>query len=52
MVEIVCAVQERFPKISNKPLEDGTFKNMPFEEMYPFLSDEELNANLFINRLK
>jgi acetolactate synthase-1/2/3 large subunit len=52
LVEIVCAVQERFPKISNKPLPDGTFKNMPCEEMCPFLDDEELENNLFINRLK
>jgi acetolactate synthase-1/2/3 large subunit len=52
LVEIICAVQERFPKISNKPLADGTFKNMPCEEMYPFLKDDELKDNLFISRLK
>ena len=52
IVEIVCAVQERYPKISNKPLSDGTFKNMPHEEMFPFLDDNELEENLFINRLK
>ena len=31
VVEIECNVQGRFPRVSNKPMEDGTFKNMPHE---------------------
>lgn len=52
VVEIVCKVTERFPKLSNKPMPDGTFKNMPLEEMAPFLGDEELEENLFVPRFK
>jgi len=52
IVEIVCNVQERFPKVSNKPMPDGTFKNMPHEEMSPFLDDETLDDNMFIKRIK
>jgi acetolactate synthase-1/2/3 large subunit len=52
VVEIVCKITERWPKVSNKPLEDGTFKNMPHEEMAPFLDDDTIESNLMINRLK
>jgi acetolactate synthase-1/2/3 large subunit len=51
VVEIVCNTQGRYPKLSNKPLPDGTFKNMPYEEMAPFLSDTFLEDNLFIQRI-
>ena len=47
IVEIECVVQERFPKISNKINEDGTFTNMGWEQMAPFLTDEELKTNMF-----
>jgi acetolactate synthase-1/2/3 large subunit len=30
---------------------DGTFKNMPYEEMTPFLNDETLEENMFIKRI-
>lgn len=52
IVEIVCKVTERYPKVSNKLLADGTFKNMPHEDMYPFLSEEELSKNMFVKELK
>jgi len=51
VVEIVCNTQGRYPRLSNKPLPDGTFKNMPYEEMAPFLDDEFLKDNLFVDRV-
>ena len=52
IVEIVCTVQERFPKISNKAMPDGTFKNRPYEDMYPFLDQSDLDSNMFVPQLK
>jgi acetolactate synthase-1/2/3 large subunit len=52
IIEVVCAVQERFPKLSNKLNEDGTFKNMPYEQMYPFLDQEVLDREMFIKQLE
>ena len=51
IVEIICNVQGRYPRLSNKPLPDGTFKNMPYEEMAPFLDDKFLEENMFISRV-
>ena len=51
IVEIVCNTQGRYPRLSNKPLPDGTFKNMPYEEMAPFLDDDFLKENMFIPRV-
>ncbi|ALI95150.1 hypothetical protein AP053_gp039 [Ostreococcus mediterraneus virus 1] len=51
VVEVVCNEQKRFPSVSNKPLADGTFKNMPHEEMAPFLDDEVLEENMFVKRI-
>ena len=51
VVEIVCNSQSRFPRVANKPMPDGTFKNMPHEEMSPFLDDKTLNDNLFVERV-
>ena len=51
VVEVVCNEQKRFPSVSNKPLADGTFKNMPHEEMAPFLDDEVLEDNMFVKRI-
>ena len=51
IVEVVCNEQERFPKVTNKPMPDGTFKNVPHEEMAPFLDDETLEENMFIQRV-
>ena len=51
VVEIVCNEQKRFPSVSNKPMPDGTFKNMPHEEMAPFLDDEYLEKNMFVKRV-
>jgi acetolactate synthase-1/2/3 large subunit len=51
IVEIICNIQARFPRTANKPLPNGTFKNMPHEEMEPFLDDEFININLFVKRV-
>jgi acetolactate synthase-1/2/3 large subunit len=51
VVEIVCNTQGRYPRLSNKPLPDGTFKNMPYEEMAPFLDDDFLKENMFVTRV-
>ena len=51
IVEIICNEQGRTPRVSNKPMPDGTFKNMPHEEMEPFLNDEILEKNMFIRRV-
>lgn len=51
VVEVVCNDQKRFPSVSNKPMPDGTFKNMPHEEMAPFLDDEVLEDNMFVQRI-
>jgi len=47
IVEVVCSVQERIPKISNRPMSDGTFKNLPYEDMFPFLERDVLCNNTF-----
>jgi len=51
LVEIVCNEQGRTPRVSNKSMPDGTFKNMPHEEMAPFLNDETIEENMFIKRV-
>lgn len=51
VVEIICNSQARFPRVANKSMPDGTFKNMPHEEMEPFLDDQTLNDNLFVARV-
>jgi acetolactate synthase-1/2/3 large subunit len=51
VVEVVCNEQERFPKVTNKPLPDGTFKNMPHEEMTPLLDDATLEEHMFVKRV-
>jgi len=51
LVDIVCDVQQRHPRLVNKMNEDGTFKNTPMEDMYPFLDREEFRANMFIKEV-
>ena len=47
IVEVVCSVQERFPKISNKLGPDGKFVNLPYQDMAPFLDRDVLEKNMF-----
>ena len=51
IVEIFCNTQGRYPRVSNKPLPDGTFKNMPHEEMSPFIDDKILDDQMFVKRV-
>ena len=48
----VCEVfetkyQKTEPKTSAKKLPDGSMVSAPLEDMYPFLSKEELEENMF-----
>jgi acetolactate synthase-1/2/3 large subunit len=50
---IVCNVkldpdQAFEPKLSSRQLADGTMVSAPLEDMFPFLSREELQQNLLI----
>jgi acetolactate synthase I/II/III large subunit len=40
------------PRIASRPLPDGRIVSSPLEDMSPFLSDEELQENLFIPSLR
>ena len=51
IVEIKCETVSRYPKLANKPLANGKFKNLPYEEMAPFLDKEILEQNMFISRI-
>ena len=54
---IVCDVlldpeQPFEPRIASRQLPDGSIVSSPLEDMFPFLSDEELRENLFIPSLR
>jgi acetolactate synthase-1/2/3 large subunit len=46
--EIFVCIQTRVPKLSSRKNEDGSFVSLPFEDMEPFLSREEFNAEMII----
>ncbi|PIR13739.1 acetolactate synthase [Candidatus Falkowbacteria bacterium CG11_big_fil_rev_8_21_14_0_20_39_10] len=47
--EILLSPEQEFsPKASSKRLPDGSFVSRPLEDMYPFLSKEELQENMLI----
>lgn len=49
MLEIFCDTEQIFePKSATKRLEDGSLYSPPLEDLYPFLSREELKENMFI----
>jgi acetolactate synthase-1/2/3 large subunit len=46
--EIVTDPNEQFqPKLQSKLLEDGKFSTPSLEDMYPFLSENEMKENVF-----
>ena len=46
LVEVMIApMQPYYPKVSSKRLEDGTFRSQPLDNMWPFLSEEEMKEN-------
>ena len=45
--EVFVGISQNFePKSSSKQLNDGTIISAPLEDMYPFLSREELESNM------
>lgn len=50
----VFVTKEQFtmPKASSRKLPDGTMVSAPLEDMAPFLSDEELEENMYIPSLR
>jgi acetolactate synthase-1/2/3 large subunit len=46
--EIFVCIQSRFPKLSSRKNEDGSFTSLPFEDMEPFLSREEFHAEMIV----
>lgn len=50
MLQIFCDTKQIFePKSVTKRLPDGTLVSPPLEDLYPFLSREELRENMYIN---
>jgi acetolactate synthase-1/2/3 large subunit len=48
LCEVILDLGQRFaPKLSSRKLDDGRMLSSPLEDMAPFLSREELQANLF-----
>ena len=51
--EIFVSTDQNFePKSSAKRLPDGTLVSPPLEDLAPFLSDEEMDENMIIPRIK
>jgi acetolactate synthase-1/2/3 large subunit len=44
--EIVVCSQERYPKISSFVDNDNKIVSLPFEDMYPFLSEEQIRSEM------
>lgn len=49
--EIFCCLQTRFPKLSAKKNEDGSFSSLPYEDMEPFLSRDEFVREMIVRPL-
>lgn len=53
VAEVMLDPKQQFePKLSSRQLPDGKMVSSPLEDMYPFLSREELRANLLIPPLE
>lgn len=51
--EVIVSKDQNFePKSAAKRLPDGTMISPPLEDMYPFLSEEEMERNMIIPRMK
>jgi acetolactate synthase-1/2/3 large subunit len=49
LAEVMLDPEQTFePRLSSRQLPDGRIVTAPLEDMYPFLSREELHSNLFI----
>lgn len=51
LIEVICKVQPRHPKLSNIMKDDGTFDNRPFEDMWPFLDRDEFLHEMCIKQV-
>ena len=50
LCEVICSTAQVFePKSATKKLEGGTLVSPPLEDMAPFLSRDELKANMYID---
>ena len=50
--EVFVSTDQVFePKSSSRKMPDGTLTSPPLEDLSPFLSEEEMNANMIIPRL-
>ncbi len=50
LCEVICSTAQVFePKSATKKLEDSTLGSPPLEDMAPFLSRDELKANMYID---
>jgi acetolactate synthase-1/2/3 large subunit len=45
---VLDATQPFSPRVSSKRLADGTMVTAPLEDMFPFLSEAELAANMLV----
>ncbi len=46
LVEVMIApMQPYYPKVASKRLDDGTFESQPLDNMWPYLSEEEMKEN-------
>ncbi|MDO4265844.1 MAG: thiamine pyrophosphate-dependent enzyme, partial [Eubacteriales bacterium] len=53
LCEIIVSMEQNFePKSATKRLPDGTLVSPPLEDLAPFLSEEELDRNMIIKRVK
>lgn len=51
LIEIVCQVQARCPRLVNIMRDDGTFDNRPSEDMFPFLDRDEFSNEMCIKQV-
>jgi acetolactate synthase-1/2/3 large subunit len=48
LIEVMLDPAQGFePRVRSKPLPDGTIVSPPLQDMYPFLSAEELEENIY-----
>lgn len=53
ITEVIVSIDQPFePSNSAKKLPDGSITSPPLEDMSPFLTDEEMDENMFIPRVK
>lgn len=52
ILEVFCCLQVRYPRVSSSKNPDGTFTSRPFEDMEPFLSDEEFAKEMIVQTLR